>query len=283
MKNILVTGGKGQLATCIKDIAGDLPEFNLYYVDYEVLDITNKKAVFAFFEENKIIYCINCAAYTAVDKAESDEERAAQVNAGGAKFLAQACDKNNAIMIQISTDFVFEGNTALLYSEEDSALPLGAYGRTKLEGENAVLANVQEHFIIRTSWLYSEHGHNFLKTMLKLGNEREELSVVCDQIGTPTYAGDLAQLIVHLLKKENNHYGLYHYSNEGVASWYDFAKAIFEEAAINVKLLPIKSEAYPTPAKRPAFSVMDKTKIKENLNLEIPYWRDSLKTCLKKL
>jgi dTDP-4-dehydrorhamnose reductase len=283
MKNVLVTGGKGQLATCLKDITNDLKDFNFIYVDVEELDITKPVAVNDFFKRKNIDFCINCAAYTAVDNAESNKELAASVNVNGAKNLANACDKNKATLIQISTDFVFDGHQATLYTENAIEAPLSIYGVTKLDGEKAIAEELKEHFIIRTSWLYSEHGNNFLKTMLRLGAERDKISVVCDQIGTPTYAGDLAKLITTIISENRTEFGTYHYSNEGVASWYDFAKAIFDESSVNIQLSPIKTTAYPTPAKRPLFSVMDKTKVKSNLGAEIPYWRDSLKECLIKL
>ncbi len=280
MKSVLVTGGNGQLASCIKDIEESLVDFNFIYVDYDELDITKEEEVQMFFENQKIEYCINCGAYTAVDKAESELELAKNVNEIGVKYLAESCEKHNTVLIQISTDFVFDGKQSTLYRESDTTNPLGVYGLTKLNGER-VSSSIKRHFIIRTSWLYSEHGNNFLKTMLRLGKERDELSVVCDQIGTPTYAGDLAEILLKIMGDNNDAYGIYHYSNEGVASWYDFAKAVFEESNTKVKLLPIKSEAYPTPAKRPSYSVMDKSKIKKVFNIEIPYWRDSIKKCLK--
>ncbi|WP_299212976.1 dTDP-4-dehydrorhamnose reductase [uncultured Aquimarina sp.] len=283
MKNILVTGGKGQLALCIKDVEKNLPDFNFIYADYDELDITKEEEVKFFLEKEKIEYCINCAAYTAVDNAESEGETAKEVNETGARFLAESCEKYNAVFIQISTDFVFDGKQSFPYTETDKTTPLSVYGVTKLYGENVTISSVQKHFIIRTSWLYSEYGNNFLKTMLRLGEEREELSIVCDQIGTPTYAGDLAKIISKIIIEDSSSYGTYHYSNEGVASWYDFAKAIFEESDIKIKVLPIKTEAYPTPAKRPSYSVMDKTKIKETFKIEIPYWRDSLRKALSKI
>ena len=283
MKQVLVTGGNGQLANCIKDIDTLASNYSFIYVDIADLDITNEVAARTFFNDNNIAYCINCAAYTAVDKAETDIKVATNVNVLGAEILAKLCKENNAVLIQISTDFVFDGVNGKIYSEIDTVNPLGVYGKTKLDGELAVKNAMENHFIIRTSWLYSEHGHNFVKTMLHLGEERESLNVVSDQIGTPTYAGDLAQVILKIISTDRKVYGVYHYSNEGVASWYDFAKAIFEESKIKVKLLPIKSEAYPTPAKRPAFSVMDKSKIKAVFGIKIQYWRDSLKVCLSKL
>lgn len=283
MKNILVTGGNGQLALCIKDIAIKLDNFNFIFVDIEDLDITNQRDVNAFFNKNNIDYCINCAAYTAVDKAESDKESAKNVNEKGALFLSEACNTYNSVFIQVSTDFVFDGSQSVPYNESDQANPLGVYGTTKLNGELATIKSLREFFIIRTAWLYSEHGNNFLKTMIRLSNDREELSVVSDQIGTPTYAGDLAEVILKIIIEENKQFGIYHYSNEGVASWYDFASAIFEESKINMRVSPIKTEAYPTPASRPAYSVMDKTKINEGLKIEIPHWKDSLKKCLARI
>ncbi|MFH6603069.1 dTDP-4-dehydrorhamnose reductase [Maribacter algicola] len=280
MKNVLVTGGNGQLATCIKDIDSRASEYHFIYVDLPDFDITDKEIVNRLFEANDISHCINCAAYTAVDKAESEKELAYSVNVTGAKNLAEACDEHHAIMIQISTDFVFDGNQGFSYKENDKTNPLGVYGATKWQGELAVSQALERHFVLRTSWLYSEFGHNFVKTMQRLGAEREILNVVSDQIGTPTYAGDLAKVILKIVQEDINEYGTYHYSNEGVASWYDFAMAIFEIAEINCNVLPIKTEAYPTPAKRPSFSVMDKSKIKNALQIEIPYWRESLVRCL---
>lgn len=280
MIEVIVTGGNGQLASCIRNTADGLDEYNFSYVDLDELDITDKNEVDEFFEKTKPMWCINCAAYTAVDKAESDTKLAEKVNVDGAKYLAQASKKHNSKFIQISTDFVFDGARGSIYTETDDVNPLSVYGATKFGGEQVTTNEVDEHFIIRTSWLYSEYGHNFLKTMLRLGNERDILNMVSDQIGTPTYAGDLAELIVKLIKHNSRAYGLYHYSNEGVASWYDFAKAIMDESKTECKVLPIKTEAYPTPARRPVFSVMDKSKIKNTLEMEIPHWRDSLKKCL---
>ena len=228
MKNILVTGGKGQLASCIKDVSGNLDNLNFIYVDIDQLDITDIKSVKTFFEKNNVSYCINCAAYTAVDKAESNKEMAERINVLGARNLAIACKSNDAVLIHISTDFVFDGVNTKPYNEEDKVNPLSIYGLTKLNGELVIADSLKEYFIIRTSWLYSEHGNNFLKTMLRLGSERENLGVVIDQLGTPTYAGDLAKAIMTIICVNSSAFGLYHYSNEGVASWYDFAHAIFE-------------------------------------------------------
>ncbi|WP_452232823.1 dTDP-4-dehydrorhamnose reductase [Lacinutrix sp. MEBiC02595] len=280
MINILVTGGNGQLANCIKDVESKHSNLNFIYTNSSELNITDFEAVQQFFNTQNIDYCINCAAYTAVDKAESEQQKAEEVNVVGAKKLAIACAEKNATLIQVSTDFVFNGEKSVAYTETDTTNPTGVYGATKLDGELEVAKNLEQHFVIRTSWLYSENGNNFMKTMIRLSENREVLNVVADQIGTPTYATDLAETIIEIITSQNQQYGVYHYSNEGVASWYDFAKAIFEESNIQIKVLPIPSEAYPTPAKRPHFSVLDKTKIKTNLQIEIPHWRDSLRKAI---
>ena len=283
MNNVLITGGKGQLASCLKDITKNTQGHNYIYVDVDELDITKKDDIEDYFKKYEIAYCINCAAYTAVDKAESEEPIAKAINVTGAKNLALACKDNGATLIHISTDFVFDGKQTKPYTEQDKEKPLGVYGETKLLGENEIATSLKEHIIIRTSWLYSEHGHNFLKTMLRLGKEKNELNVVADQIGTPTYAKDLAQVIMTIIKTGNTSYGTYHYSNEGVASWYDFARAIFDESQTQIMLIPIKSEAFPTPAERPRYSILDKSKIKNQIKLKIPYWRHSMVHCLNKI
>jgi dTDP-4-dehydrorhamnose reductase len=280
MINILVTGGNGQLAKCIIDLEKKHSNLNIYYTDFPELDITNMEGLETFFKNYPIDYCINCAAYTAVDNAENDQENAFKVNELGVKNLANVCKSFNLTLIHISTDFVFNGNQSSIYNEEDVTNPISVYGETKLQGEIQIKKHLTKYFILRTSWLYSEHGNNFMKTMIKLSKERNQLSVVVDQIGTPTYATDLASIILQLISTNNNQYGIYHFSNEGVASWYDFAKAIFEEIGSEIKLVPIKSIEYPTLAKRPPFSVLDKTKIKRMLQIEIPYWRDSLRKAL---
>lgn len=283
MKNILVTGGKGQLASCIKDSAANLKTHHFKYVDVDELDITKSTEVEAFFDANNIAFCVNCAAYTNVDKSESEPKIAEKVNVDGARNLAKACKKYGTKFIQVSTDFVFDGTRSYPYIEQDATKPLSMYGLTKLKGEQATTETINEHFILRTSWLYSEYGHNFCKTMLRLAKEKDVLNIVSDQVGTPTYAVDLAEVILKIISIDSSDYGVYHYSNEGVASWYDFAKAIFDLSNSNIDLHPIRSEAYPTPAKRPSFSVMDKSKIKSILGVTIPYWRDSLVVCLRKL
>ncbi|MBD0776937.1 dTDP-4-dehydrorhamnose reductase [Maribacter sp. ANRC-HE7] len=278
MLRVLVTGGSGQLGKCIREVASDhTGTLECIYKSSKELDISDKVAVFKEFENGNYHFCINTAAYTNVDGAEKDQMKVDLVNHVGPENLAEACDRNDMVLIHISTDFVFDGARSEPYSEKDKTNPLGEYGKSKLKGELAVQSLCQKHFIIRTSWLYSEYGSNFLKSMLKYGRERESLSVVYDQIGTPTYAKDLAEVILLFVLNKIDAYGVYHYSNEGVASWYDFAKAIFDINDVVVQLLPIRTEAYPLPAKRPSFSVLDTSKIKNVLQIEIPYWRDSLK------
>ncbi|WP_258105376.1 dTDP-4-dehydrorhamnose reductase [Marinoscillum sp. MHG1-6] len=279
---IIVTGSDGQLGNELKTLAKGL-DWNFIFTDYQELDITNKEAVTAFFQSNCPDYCINCAAYTAVDKAESEKEKADLINVTGAENLALACSKAGAPIIHISTDFVFDGTTSRPLNEDQPTTPINYYGESKLNGELKVNEVLKEHFILRTSWLYSTFGNNFVKTMLKLGTSKPELNIISDQIGTPTYARDLAKVIIKIIQDKSEAYGLYHYSNEGIASWYDFTKAIFEYAHISIPVNPIPTEKYPTPAARPAYSVMDKSKIKDTFDIEIPYWRDSLKECLKAL
>ena len=284
MINVLITGSNGQLASCIKDRAKQYKGLHFIYTDYQELDIRNLNHVEGFFKANqKIDYCINCAAYTAVDEAESDVEKAFEINAQGPKNLATICNEQDTILIHISTDFVFDGEKNEPYTETDIPKPISVYGASKLKGEVEIQKTLKKHFIIRTSWLYSEHGINFMKTMLNLAKTRDEISVVSDQIGTPTYAGDLANVILKIITSNTRSFGLYHYSNEGVASWYDFAKAIFEAVNLKTKINPIETDAYPTPAKRPVFSVLDKTKIKKQFNIEIPLWRGNVKSIVNYL
>ena len=285
---ILVTGAYGQLGSEIKELAGNHPGWQFLFTDADTLDITSEPAVEAYFAENQPAVVINCAAYTAVDKAETDWETAWKVNTLAPKLLADHAKKTGAKLIQISTDYVFDGCAHQPYTEVDDVKPASVYGQTKLEGETHALASNPATVVIRTSWLYSAFGNNFVKTMLRVGSERGELNVVFDQVGTPTYAADLAGAILSIVGKAENQPdsfmpGIYHFSNEGVASWYDFAKAIFELAGENVKVNPVRSDQFPTPAKRPNFSVLDKLKIKNTFEIEIPYWKDSLKICLEKL
>lgn len=285
-QNILVTGSNGQLGNEIQAIQHHYPLYTFFFTDVEELDILNATAVNAFVKDNAINYIINCAAYTAVDKAESDKELAYKINAIGPQNLAKAASDNNAIMVQVSTDFVFDGTGHRPYQEDDKTCPIGVYGDTKLDGEKFVVEACPQSYIFRTAWLYSAFGNNFVKTMIRLGEERDELGVIFDQVGSPTYAADLASAIMDVVEANTNgtaFYGIYHYSNEGVASWYDFTRAIHEIAKVKCKVSPIKTEAYPTPAKRPHFSVMDKSKIKATFGIEISYWREALKRCIGKL
>lgn len=276
MKTILVTGANSQLAKCIKDLERNYPNYSFVFANTSELNITDFLNVSTFFKSHNFDWCINCAAYTAVDLAESEIDKAYNVNADGVKNIAILCEKYNTQLIHISTDFVFDGNQSYAYKEEHITNPLNVYGKSKLKGEEEIISNLKSYYIIRTSWLYSEYGSNFLKTMLRLSDEKKEINVVEDQIGTPTYAKDLAQLIMSIININNSKYGIYNYSNEGIASWYDFAKAIFNINKKTITVNPIPSINYPTPAKRPRFSVLNKTKVKDTFNVEIPYWRDSL-------
>jgi dTDP-4-dehydrorhamnose reductase len=283
MNSIVIFGASGQLGNCLKSFTEKNGIANVYFPSETEANILDDGALKAVFEKYKPAFSINCAAYTAVDKAEDDQEMAGKINKTGAENLARHCAANGSALIHISTDFVFRGDKPTPCMEDDPAEPINVYGLTKLEGEVAVRGILKEHYIIRTSWLYSEYGNNFVKTMLKLGAERDELKIIADQTGTPCYAMDLAECVMHIIGSGNQAYGTYHYSNEGIASWYDFAKAIFDLSATKVKALPIRTSEYPTKAVRPAYSVMDKTKIKQTFNIEIPYWRDSLAVCIARL
>lgn len=283
MSSIIVFGASGQLGQCLKSIAEARGIPTVHFLDEKEADILNAKALVEIFERYKPAWCINCAAYTAVDKAEDDIDLARKINKTGAANLSALCLAHNAILIHTSTDFVFKGDKPVSLNEDDITEPINVYGLTKLEGELEVIKALKQYYILRTSWLYSEYGNNFVRTMLRLGSERDELKIIADQVGTPTYAMDLADCIFRIVADKNRAYGTYHYSNEGVASWYDFAKAIFDIAGTKVKVLPIKTSEYSSRAIRPAYSVMDKTKIKQTFNIEIPYWRDSLIACISKL
>jgi dTDP-4-dehydrorhamnose reductase len=283
MSKILVFGANGQLGTCLKSVAETQGINNIIFPVEGSANILNLETLSLVFEAEKPEFVINCAAYTAVDKAEDEQALAAAVNCYGAENLAVLSQKHQATLIHISTDFVFDGSVPKLLNELDPTNPISVYGLTKLQGEQVIVSNLEAHYILRTSWLYSEHGNNFVKTMLKLGADRDELKVIADQVGTPTYAIDLAEAIFAIIASGNKSYGVYHYSNEGVTSWYDFAKAIFDLSNTSVKLLPIPTSEYPTKATRPAFSVMNKQKFKTTFNMEIPYWRDSLKRCITAL
>ena len=282
MIKILVTGGNGQLAQCLKDIVKNDSELDVDFQDLPYLDITDKQQLESYFLKNEFDYCINCAAYTAVDLAEEQSNLAYAVNAEGPKNLAEVCKKYQVKLIHISTDFVFDGKKQTPYVETDMPNPLGVYGASKWQGERNIQEGMETYFIIRTSWLYSEYGNNFMKTMLRLSETRDEISVVSDQIGSPTYAGDLAEVLIKIILSSSTNYGVYHYSNSGAISWYDFAAEIFKLFGKTIELKPIKTEDYPTEAKRPKYSVLEKSKLISVFDTLIPYWRDSLKICLKK-
>ena len=280
---ILVLGGVGQLGQCISKVAAERGITDISFVDEFVGNILDMKVLENLFVQEEPEYVINCAAYTAVDKAEDEIELSRKINRDGAENIAKLCAKFGTTMLQVSTDFVFEGNIPTLLNETHPAEPISVYGLTKLEGEKAVIDSLTEHYIIRTAWLYSEFANNFMKTMIKLGTDRDSLGIIADQIGSPTYGVDLAGALLDIIASEKKAYGIYHYSNEGAISWYDFAQAIFELGNVNVIVNPLKTSEYPTKATRPAFSVMDKTKIKNTFGIEIPYWRDSLKVALSNL
>ena len=281
--NILVTGCRGQLGNEMQLLEKSHPTHTYFNTDVEELDITDQEAIERYVEENAIDGIVNCAAYTAVDKAESNEEFCRLLNAMAPGFLAEAMGKRGGWMVQVSTDYVFDGTNHRPYVETDDVCPNSAYGRTKLEGEAMVQKLCPRSMIIRTAWLYSTFGNNFVKTMLRLGREKTELGVIFDQIGTPTYARDLAVAIFAAIE-QGVAPGIYHFSNEGVISWYDFTKAIHRIAGITTcHVRPLHTAEYPTPASRPHYSVLDKTKIKQTYGLEIPYWEESLKECIERL
>lgn len=283
MDNILVFGASGQLGQCLKLVTDQRGIAGFVFPPEDEANILDTEKLKILFKKYQPKYSINCAAYTAVDKAEDDIDLARKINKTGAANLAELCKEYGSILIHVSTDFVFEGNIPRLLVEDDVANPINVYGVTKLEGEHDIINITDKYYILRTSWLYSEYGNNFVKTMLKLGSERDKLSIIADQVGTPTYGVDLARAIIDIIKSGKQAYGVYHYSNEGVTSWYDFAVAIFDLSGTVVKTSPITTAEYPTKALRPAFSVMNKSKIKAEFNMEIPYWRDSLKICISKL
>ena len=289
--NILITGCNGQLGNEMQLLAKHNSQHRYFFTDIvvpegmkaSVLDITKQEDVNAFVQENHIDCIVNCAAFTAVDKAEESVELCRRLNSEAPGILAEAVGKRGGCMIQISTDYVFDGTAYTPYTEDAPTCPNSVYGTTKLDGENAVAAVCNKYMIIRTAWLYSTYGNNFVKTMIRLGKEKPELGVVFDQVGTPTYARDLAVAIMTAINKGIVP-GIYHFSNEGVISWYDFTKAIHRIAGItSCKVKPLHTSEYPTHATRPHFSVLDKTKIKRTYGIEIPYWEDSLKECVSKL
>ncbi len=282
MKSILVTGAGGQLGTALQKLSRTMPNAHFIFTHRADLDITNPENVQRYFDEYDIGAVINSAAYTQVDKAETEQSLAHQINITGVENLAKACAKADAWLLHISTDFVFDGKHNIPYKESDLTAPIGAYGQSKLQGEEAALQNHNKCMIFRTSWLYSTTGSNFVKTMLRLGKERDKLNVVYDQIGSPTFAEDLAVTLLQVLQQPDKMKGceVFHFSNKGVASWYDFAVAIMQLAKIECEVQPIETKDYPTPAQRPNFSVLDTQKIRNTFGIEIPYWRDSLENCL---
>jgi len=288
MKIILITGANGQLGKKIRDISSEYSQYNFLFTDVEQLDITSRKDVETFFIAKKPDAVINCAAYTNVDNAEDDFDTACLINETGPGLLAEYCNKYSAEFIHISTDYVFEGNATVPYKEIDETNPVSAYGVSKLKGELAVTRNLKNSIIVRTSWLYSEYGKNFALTILKYAKEKEQLKVVYDQIGTPTYAGDLAKAVLDMLEPCFSHnnaniYGVYHYSNLGVCSWYDFALFLLKSENIKTPVLAVDSSEFPVKAKRPSYSVFYKTKTISKFKIKIPYWTESCREMLSKI
>ncbi|MEO1957753.1 MAG: dTDP-4-dehydrorhamnose reductase [Methylophilaceae bacterium] len=287
IKSILVTGGSGQLGQSLQRLVDKYPEYSFTFPTRQQLDLSCQQSMAGFFKQRSFDLIINCAAHTAVDKAESEPELADQLNHLAVKQLAEMASKQNAKLIHLSTDYVFAGNSCRPYVETDEVSPQGVYGVSKLKGEQAVQKIMPTNaVIIRTSWVYGEFGNNFVKTMLKLGRQRDTLNVIFDQVGTPTYAGDLAEAMMSIV--QNNSFnqpafetGIYHFSNEGVCSWYDFATTIFELSGVECNVKPIETKDYPTPAKRPHYSVLNKAKIKHAHGLDIPYWKEALQRCLR--
>lgn len=276
-KNILITGSNGQLGSEMR-VLSEKSSHQFFFTDVAELDITDKASIMQFVAENEINIIVNCAAYTNVDKAEDDVELADKINHLAVRNLAEVCAERNALLVHISTDYVFDGTKNTPYIETDPTSALGVYGRTKLDGENAVIRSGCEHLIVRTSWLYSTFGNNFVKTMKRLTSEKESLKVVFDQVGTPTYAGDLAKAILEIIEAEKyqGNSGVYHFSNEGVCSWYDFAIEIRDLFGNQCDIQPCHSDEFPSKVTRPNFSVLDKTKIKSTFGLKIPHWKEAL-------
>lgn len=282
-KTILITGANGQLGSSIRVLAPRYTGCKFYFTDVDTLDILNKEQISAFVQANEIQYIVNCAAYTAVDKAEEDRNMAMRINCDAVRNIAEIARLYDVKVIHISTDYVFDGKATRPYAENDHTNPKSVYGVTKLAGEISLQEICNESVIVRTAWLYSEYGSNFVKTMIRLGEERNELNVVSDQIGTPTYAGDLAVAILTIINHSAFMPGIYHYSNEGVCSWYDFATKIMSLKQLDCQVHPISTNEYPTAAKRPGYSVLDKTKIRQVYEITIPEWEISLGRCLRNL
>lgn len=279
--NVLITGANGQLGNEMRVVAKQYTEVDFVFTDVEELNICNADEVDSFVKNLLPDYIVNCAAYTAVDKAETDIDLCRAINCDAVKNLGIAAQKYKAKVIHVSTDYVFDGTNNVPYTETMPTNPQTIYGKTKLEGEKALLSICNTSFIIRTSWLYSSFGNNFVKTMLRLGNEQDSINVVFDQVGTPTYAADLANAIWEIITSKNTDYGVYHFSNEGVCSWYDFTTAIFRLTNTNCQVFPIESSEYPTKTPRPLYSVLNKRKIKSTFAVSIPHWEVSLQKCLQ--
>lgn len=286
MNTILVTGANGQLGNSIRVLASQYPQFNFLFTDVDTLDICDPVAVLLYAKENQVGYILNCAAYTAVDKAEDNEEICARINRDAVQNLGEAAHTVGAKVIHVSTDYVFDGTNCRPYMETDTTCPVSAYGRTKLAGEEVLMKACPESVVIRTAWLYSEFGNNFVKTMLRLGDERDELMVIFDQAGTPTYAGDLAVAMLSIVEQATDGSfvpGIFHFSNEGICSWYDFTVKILQLAEISCRVVPIEAKDYPTRAVRPHYSVLNKGKIKQTYHIVIPHWEESLRCCMARL
>jgi dTDP-4-dehydrorhamnose reductase len=280
MITILITGSKGQLGNEMQLAAQSYPQYKFIYTDVDELDICNKQSLADFVKHNSVNFIVNCAAYTAVDKAEDDVDLCYKINYEALKNIAEVATENNIKVIHVSTDYVFDGTNYKPYTEDQTVCPQSVYGKSKLAGEQALSNNCKQSVIIRTSWLYSTFGNNFVKTMIKLGTERESLNVIFDQIGTPTYAADLAEVILKIISYQHFTPGIYHFSNEGVCSWYDFTKTIHRMANISCHVQPIETKDYPTRAPRPHYSVLNKAKIKLTYDVQIPHWEESLQKCI---
>ena len=280
MTTILITGSKGQLGNEMQQAAKRFPAFRYIYTDVDELDICDKNALNEFVKANKVNFIVNCAAYTAVDKAEDDAELCYKINKDAARNIGEVAQANHAKVVHVSTDYVFDGTNYLPYTEDMPVCPATVYGKSKLEGEQVLLESCEQVVILRTSWLYSSFGNNFVKTMMKLGTERDSLNVIFDQVGTPTYAADLADAILNVISHETFAPGIYHFSDEGVCSWYDFTKTIHRIAGISCDVRPIETKDYPARTPRPHYSVLNKAKIKSTYGIKIPHWEESLVKCI---
>ena len=283
MTTILITGSKGQLGNEMQQAAVRFPQYTFIYTDVDELDICNKEALDAFVKANGVNIIVNCAAYTAVDKAEEDVELCYKINADAVRNIGEVATANGAKVIHVSTDYVFDGTNHVPYAEEQAVCPATVYGKSKLAGEDALLETCSQSVILRTAWLYSSFGNNFVKTMMKLGTERDSLTVIFDQIGSPTYAADLAEAILQIISHETFVPGIYHFSDEGVCSWYDFTKTIHRIAGISCDVKPIETKDYPAKTPRPHYSVLNKAKIKSTYGITIPHWEESLEKCIELL